>query len=245
MGMPSRSGLTKRIIVAVAKFVFPASLALFAVGCAGPTTSLYPPRAGEAARTVYVVNHSLLHTGVAVQRSDIPPGIWPASHDYRGFKYLEVGWGEDEGYRKPLTPRTAFHALRGSTSTVMLSAGFNRFDNPKLTIVAVDLSERGFDRLCQHIAQTYALDRSRRPIRLEKDWYRARGRYSAFHNCNNWVATGLRAAGCPINPTICITPRPLLLQVRQFGRHFPKARKRRTELAHDACCSPYRLNIDA
>lgn len=167
----------------------------------------------------------MLHTGVAVQRSDIPPGVWPASHDYHGFRYVEVGWGEDDAYRKPLTPGRAFHALHGSTRTVLLCDGFDRFENPKLTVVAIDLSKRGFDRLCQHISQTYALNQSGRPIRLEKDWYRARGRYSAFHNCNNWIAKGLHAAGCPINPTICITPRPLLLQVRQFGRDIPKARK--------------------
>ncbi len=196
-----------------------------AFGCAGPNKSLFPPRDGEPARTVYVINHSLLHTGIAVERSDIPAKVWPASYDYKDFRYLEVGWGEDDGYRKPLTPRTAFHALRGSTKTVVLCDGFNGFDNPKLTVVAIDLSERGFGRLCQHISQTYALDQARQPIRLEKDWYRARGRYSAFHNCNNWVAKGLRSAGCPINPTICITPSPLLLQVRQFGRDIPKARK--------------------
>ncbi|MGI9086712.1 MAG: DUF2459 domain-containing protein [Chthoniobacterales bacterium] len=222
---PSRSGPAKRIALAIVKFVFPASCALFAFGCVGPNKSLFPPRAGEPARTVFVVNHSILHTGVAVQRLQIPPGVWPASHDFDGFKYLEIGWGEDDGYRKPLTPRTAFHALRGSTKTVLLCDGFNQFENSKVTVVAVRLSERGFDRLCQHISQTYALDEFHRPIHLEKGWYRARGRYSAFHNCNNWIATGLRAAGCPINPTVCITPRPLLFQVRQFGRDLPRAKK--------------------
>ncbi len=157
-----------------------------------------------------------------MQRSDIPPGVWPASHDYDGFRYLEVGWGEDDGYRKPLSVRTAFRALRGSMKTVLLCDGFNQPENRGRAVVEVDLSQRGFDRLCQHIAQTYALDKFGRPILLEKDWYRGRGRYSGFHNCNTWVAAGLRAAGCPINPTISITPRPLLLQIRQFGRDFSK-----------------------
>jgi len=204
-------------------------LALFAIvalsvpGCANPAASLYPPRPGEPSRTVYVVNHSLLHTGVAVRRSDIPRGVWPASRDYADFKYVEVGWGEDDGYRKPLTVRTAFHALRGSHRTVLLAGGFDSFDQPRPAVVAIDLSLAGFDRLCRHIAQSYALDSSGQPIRLAPDWYRARGRYSAFHNCNNWVANGLRAAGCPINSTISISPRPLLLQVRQIGRDIRKA----------------------
>ncbi|MDQ6861446.1 MAG: DUF2459 domain-containing protein [Verrucomicrobiota bacterium] len=173
-------------------------------------------------RTVFVINHSVLHTGVAVQRSDIPRGLWPASHDYAAFKYLEVGWGEDDGYRKHLTPRIAFHALRGSEKTVLLCNGFDQPAGQGRAVIAVDLSKEGFERLCQHIAQTYALDESGGPIQLEPNWYRARGRYSAFHNCNNWVAKGLRAAGCPINPAISISPRPLLLQMRQFGRDLPR-----------------------
>lgn len=238
--MPYRSGSSQRIGVVIAKLIVSINLSLFTIGCVGPNKSLYPPRAGESARTVYVINHSILHTGVAVQRSDIASGVWPASHDYDSFRYLEAGWGEDDGYRKPLTPRRAFHALRGSTKTVMLCDGFNRFDNPKVTVVAVNLSERGFDRLCQHIAQTYALDQAGKPIRLERDWYRGRGRYSAFHNCNTWVAAGLRAAGCPINPTICITPRPLLLQVRRFGRDIPKAKRLRAQNSASAPSSTER-----
>ncbi len=198
---------------------------LFSVACAGPNPSIYPSRANASTRTVYVVNHGLLHTGVAVRRSEIPRGVWPASHDYAGFKYLEVGWGEDDGYRKNLTTGTAVRALRGSTRTVLLCHGFDYFHDPKASVVAVDLSLRGFARLCDHVAQTYALDASGQPILLEKNWYRARGRYSAFHNCNNWIATGLRKAGCPINPTISITPRPLLLQVRQFGRDLPREKQ--------------------
>lgn len=228
MGMPYRSGLTKRIGVAFAKSALPAGLSLFAFGCAGPGTSLYPPRAGEAARTVYVINHSILHTGIAVQRSEIPRGTLPVSRDYQGSRYLEVGWGEDDGYRKPLSPRTAFNALRGSTRTVLLCGGFDQPAEQGRAVVAINLTKRGFDRLTRHIAQTFALDASGQPVRLEENWYRARGRYSAFHNCNNWVAAGLRAAGCPINSSICITPRPLLLQVRQFGRDLPKTKRART-----------------
>jgi hypothetical protein len=156
-----------------------------------------------------------------VKRSDIPRGVWPANRDYSGCKYFEVGWGDDDGYRKPLTPGIALKALAGSKRTVMLADGFGtlreKLNNPKLTIVEVTLSARGFVRLCRHIDQTYARDESGRPIRLAKDWYRARGTYSAFNTCNTWVASALRKAGCPITPTYCLTPGPLLYQARQFG----------------------------
>jgi hypothetical protein len=205
---------------------------LCAAACAGPTKSLYPPRAGETARTVYVINHGALHTGLAVKRSDIPRGAWPENRDYSGFKYVEVGWGDDDGYRKPLTSGIALKALAGSKRTVLLSDGFStlraKLDNPKFAIVEVDLSAGGFARLCQHIEQTYALDAAGQPIRLGKGWYRARGTYSAFNTCNTWVAFALRKAGCPITPAYCLTPGPLLSQTRKFGRVLERPEKNPT-----------------
>jgi hypothetical protein len=214
-----RLGRTTWAILALAAFTL---TLLFVTGCAGPIHSLYPPRPGETPRSIYVINHGALHTGLAVKRSDIPRGVWPAQRDYAGSKYLEVGWGDDDGYRKPLTSGIAAKALAGSKRTVLLSDGFNtvrtKLAQPRITVIEVDLSPRGFARLCQHIEQTYALDESRQPIRLGEGWYRARGTYSAFHTCNTWAAEGLRQAGCPINPVLCLTPGPLLSQARKFGR---------------------------
>jgi Protein of unknown function (DUF2459) len=217
-----------------ARYALVAATLLGTVACAGPVKSLYPPPAGETSRTVYVINHGALHTGLAVKRSDIPRGVWPAQRDYARFKYLEVGWGEDDGYRKPLTSGIALKALTGSKRTVLLSDGFGairaKLENPKFSVIEVDLSADGFAKLCRHIEQTYALDEAGRPIRLGKGWYRARGTYSAFHTCNTWVAEGLREAGCPISPGWCLTPGPLLRQVRRFGRVVPKPRPLSTRM---------------
>ena len=195
---------------------------LLLASCAGPVKSLYPPQAGETARSVYVIHHGSLHTGLAVKRSDIPPGLWPANREYAKYKHLEIGWGEDDGYRKPLTTAIALKALAGSRRTVLLADGFNnvreKVETPRFTVIQVDLSDRGFARLCRHIEQTYALDAAGRPIRLGEGWYRARGKYSAFRTCNTWAAEGLRKAGCPITPAYCLTAGPLLSQVRRFGR---------------------------
>jgi hypothetical protein len=192
-------------------------------GCVGPQRSLYPPAPGEVTRTVYVVNHGGLHSGIAVQCSDIPALRLPASHDYPNARFLEIGWGDDDGYRKDLTTGIATKALVWSTRTVLLIDGFTNsvlenFDDPRNTIIEVKLSDRGFDRLCEHIERTFALDPVGRPIPLGNDWYRAQGRYCLFHTCNTWVAEGLRAAGCPITSFYCITRKPLLFQAGKIGR---------------------------
>jgi uncharacterized protein DUF2459 len=115
-----------------------------------------------------VINHGALHPGLAVKRSHIPRGVWPANRDYSGFKHLEIGWGDDDGYRKTLTSGIAIKALAGSQRTVLLSDGFNtlraKLDNPKFSLVEVDLSAGGFARLCQHVHQTYALGETARSL---------------------------------------------------------------------------------
>jgi hypothetical protein len=197
--------------------------ALLLSACASHTES--PARTRPAGRiaTVYVVHHGTLHAGLAVRRSDIPRGHWPASRDYAGRNYIEVGWGDDDGYRKPLTTGIALKALAGSKRTVMLADGFSqsirqKYTDPRFTVLAVDLSRTGLLRLCDHIQQSYALDDRGNPIRLGDGWYRARGTYSAFNTCNTWVAAGLRKAGCPIDPMLCLLPRQLLARVRPFAR---------------------------
>ena len=190
-------------------------------GCAGTIRTPLPRSA--RARTVYVVHHGTLHTGLTLRRSDIPRGHWPASADYAHSKYIEVGWGDDDGYRKPLTPGIAMKALLGDPETVLLADGFSQspdreYGDRKFTVLAVDLSQAGLTRLCDYIQRTYALDRNGEPVRLGAGWYRARGTYSAFNTCNTWVAAALQKAGCPISPAMCLTPGQLLGRVRPFAR---------------------------
>jgi len=201
------------------------TLPLLFFACAAPGTSSQPDRTTGTTRTVYVVHHGTLHTGLTVRRADIPRGHWPASRDYAASNYIEVGWGDDDGYRRPLTSGIAMKALMADRRTVVLADGFSqslaqKYRDRKFTVLAIELPESGFTRLCDHIQQTYAVDEDGRAIRLGAGWYRARGTYSAFNTCNTWIAAGLRKAGCPISPVLCLTPGQLLGRVRPFAREI-------------------------
>lgn len=199
------------------------AVALLVGGCETTRRPMLPATSRERAATVYVVHHGSLHTGLTLKRSDIPRGHWPAHRDYAASRYIEVGWGDDDGYRKPLTSAIATKALLGDRHTVLFADGFSqsirqKYSDPKFTVLAIDLSDAALARLCNHIQQTYSLDRNGEPIRLGAGWYRARGIYSAFHTCNTWIAAGLQKAGCPISPTMCLTAGQLLGRVRPFAR---------------------------
>ena len=106
---------------------------------------------------------------------------------------------------------------------MLLADGFSqpiarKYGEPRFTVLAVDLSETEMTQLCDHIQQTYGLDKKGEPIALGDGWYRARGTYSAFNTCNTWIARGLRKAGCPIDDALCLTAGQLLGRVRPFAR---------------------------
>jgi hypothetical protein len=209
----------------LSRVLFLGTLLVFA-SCA-PTGGISHHTSRRIVTTVYVVHHGALHTGLAIKRAEIPRGHWPASRDYPLSKYIEVGWGDDDGYRKPLTSGIALKALTGSSRTVLLAEGFRapprrKYYDPKFTVLAVGLSKSGLARLCDHIQQTYALDGQGHTIPLGAGWYRARGTYSAFSTCNTWVAAGLEKAGCPISSAFCLTAGQLLSRVRPFARPVPR-----------------------
>jgi hypothetical protein len=214
---------SRRVFFGVAWLIAILSLA----SCAPASPRVAQTR--EPAKTIYVVHHGALHTGLTIRRADIPRGHWPASRDYASSKYIEVGWGDDDGYRKPLTSGIAMKALLGDKQTVLLANGFSapimqKYSEPNFTVLAVELPAAGFARLCDHIQETYALDGRRRPISLGSGWYRARGTYSAFNTCNTWIASGLNKAGCPISPALCMMPGQLLGRVRPFARVISERR---------------------
>ena len=213
----------RKALVAVGLGVVAALLS----GCAVTMGSSVSTESGR--KTVYVVHHGTLHTGLTIRRSDIPPGHWPASADFAPSRYIEVGWGDDDGYRKPLTSGIALKALMGDPHTVLFAERFQepierKYRDPKFTVLAVDLSDAGMRCLCDHIQQTYALDENGNPIRLGGGWYRAQGTYSAFNTCNTWIARGLRKAGCPIDDALCLTASELLRRVRPFARDISPKR---------------------
>ena len=197
-----------------------------AAGCASPVKGLFPAPPGETARTIYVLYRGL-HTGVIVRAADIPPGIWPEHWEFPDAEYLEAGWGDSKGYRYPLTSGIVLRAMFASKASVVLVDGFsgsitNEYAGIAKQIIEVQVSTRGFARLCAYIQDAYALDPLGRPIPMPttfpENFFLARGHYSAINNCNNWTARALREAGCPIRPRWSFLPGIVMGQTRRFGR---------------------------
>lgn len=215
-----RRGLVGQVAVLVA------FLALSS-GCAGPIKSLYPPREGEAVKSVYVLSHGW-HTGIAIRRQDIPEGIWPEHHDFGDSEWVEVGWGDQDFYMaREATLGLALKAVFWPTSSVLHLVGLRDPVEgffPRSDLLEITVTERGFDKLVTFIHDSYARDEGGRAIPLgpglygHSRFYLAREKYFLLKTCNNWTAQALRSAGAPITPLYAVTAGNVMSQARTFGR---------------------------
>lgn len=194
-------------------------------GCAAPVRSLFPPPAGQPTRTVYVVSHGW-HTGLVMERADLTDADWARA--FPMAEALEVGWGDAAFYPadRPGLWMTIKAAL-WPTPSVLHVVGFNgpltnRF--PHQEIIRIKLSEPGFDRLRRHVETSFARDAAGQlqpagpGLSDDSRFYQARDKFFFPRMCNRWVARGLRAAGCPIQPWRVITAGHVMKPARRFGQ---------------------------
>lgn len=195
-------------------------------GCAGPVKGLYPPVEGEPVKSVYVVSHGW-HTGIVVNRRDIPEGVWPEHHDFPDSEHLEVGWGDRDFYQaaEP-TSGLALKAAFWPTSSVLHIMAFRGPVEGFLRgseSIKIRLSAQGFQELGAFIQGAYARDEAGRTIPLgpgqygTSRFYLAGGKYFLLRTCNNWIARALRAAGCPVTPFYAVTAGNVMYQARKCG----------------------------
>ena len=194
-------------------------------GCAAPRVD--PVNMAESEKWIYVVGHGW-HTGIVVQRADIPAGIWPEQHDFPNAIYLEAGWGDQAYYQAPNpTSGLALKAVLKATPSVLHMVGFRLpvVDYyPYSEIIEVGLSQKSFVNLTRFIHQTLQRDVAGRATYVGRGhtgnsaFYLATEKYHLFNTCNNWTAKALKAAGSPIRPAQAITAGNVMRQTRKFGR---------------------------
>ena len=205
------------------------SVLIVGAGCS-VTPVQSEPVGGKPARTVLLVSHGQ-HTGIIVRAGDIPEGLWPESTDYPGAEYLEVGWGDREFY--PAPDPSVGDALRAAFvpgAAVLHVVGLTDHPTHVLSfseLVALEISEAGFERLIEFIAATHDRAGAKRAepigpgLYLDSHFYLALGSFHLFNNCNTWVVNALRAAGLPLR--WAMTSDDVIEQAMAFGTRVPRA----------------------
>lgn len=210
--------------------------------------SLYPPRADAPRVEVFIVTN-FYHAGLIVPRAALAdaarrralPALTAVTAHFAPYERLEFGWG-DEGFytRVPTTAELstalALRALlRPGNPSVLHVVGFS--EHPRAAfrdadLVALTLSEAGFDRLAAMLDATFArkdggVHEMGRGLYGHSLFYRAVGAFNVLRVCNHWISDLLDAAGVPTAPVLATMPQGLLwdLTRRAGAVRLPLANK--------------------
>ena len=190
------------------------SIALLALGFGAlPVWAELPAR-------IYSVDFGW-HTGLVV-----PDGIAPVflRKRYPGTRWFVFGFGNRAFYMAPNpTLGDAVHAILSPSPAVIyvVATGLadpGRWYGPKAT--ALELNSPQAARLGSWLARQFATTPTGRPqpvgtgFTAASEFYRAAGRYDAFHTCNTWVIDALAAAGLAVHPDGVIFAAQVRSQVR-------------------------------
>ena len=183
--------------------------------------ALYPPRAGEASVTVYLLDNGF-HTDLAAPRAALMAGGGPlaeATASLAPGDWVLVGWGDATFYvdQSPISGRLADGARAffrpGNASVVMLDP---QASDPTRRFRAEDrqalrLSQKGMARLRARVQASLATDAAGRPALAagrtgdDAHFFASRETFWIGHLCNHWTADLLSAAGLPIRPWRSLT----------------------------------------
>jgi uncharacterized protein (TIGR02117 family) len=191
-----------------------------------PAAEIPVPEETKDGRTVFVV-HDAWHAAIIIKKADIPPVILPELKDFPSAEYLEFSWGDRDYFPAPegglgLALKAAFW----SSGSILHVVGFREaVENvyPGTDIIAITVSEEGFQRLINFISKTFSRSHPTAPAEARPGlfsngrFYLAEGKFSILRTCNTWVAEALNTAGLPINPGYVITAANLGNQVRSFA----------------------------
>ncbi len=166
------------------------------------------------------------HTAIVAARAQIvETGALPEADDFPRAAFLEFGWGDREYYpSKEKTIGMAVAAALTPTPSVVHMAG--RARPPQSTdgsniVISVPLTERGFARLVQAIADEFARPEAggaaepvSRGLYADSNFYDGRSEFHLFNTCNTWTARTLRAGGVDISPGGIVTADELVERLR-------------------------------
>jgi len=188
---------------------------------------LYPPKPGDA-QDVWLIDNGF-HTDLALPRAAVLAhggAFAAAAAQTSPDPWIMLGWGDAKFYEatSPWQDRLgdgARAALGGRPTTVHLEGVPVRPDLAwRSGVHRVAVSSAGLAALMARADRSFALDRNGAPIALPvprqpgEAFFASREGFDAFHDCNEWTAELLAAAGLPTTPVLDAVPAGLWLDLQ-------------------------------
>ena len=204
------------------------ALALCAAWLATCESAPLPPPADPNAPRPHVIRVASngWHTAIVVPAPALrATALLPGAADFPGAAYLEFGWGDRTYY--PAREKTLGMTLAAAlvpTPAVMHMAGLAaapRDDGSRREVIAVALTEDGFQRLIRTLAAQFERPAGGRAAPVSRGlypgsrFYNAHGEFHLFNTCNTWTARMLQAGGVRLSPSGIVTADGLMARLRE------------------------------
>lgn len=150
------------------------------------------------------VERERYHTAIIVPR-ELVVGVASQLETVLDDKpFVRFGWGDRDYYgssKKNIFK--AFKALVLPTLSVVEVSMLDSLDTAVTEIKKIDTQLVEVEKLMAFIVASFKFDEEAKPqlVRVEENgihYYKARGIYHMFKNCNNWTAKTLKVAGMPV-----------------------------------------------
>jgi uncharacterized protein (TIGR02117 family) len=193
-----------------------------ASGSAGPNTAQ-----GRVAATCTVyVSQVYYHTGLIIRLDEHAASLAVASF-FRGYRYVDIGWGEEEFYQNPdSSVSRAAKAVLSRNPSVLRVEGFNQDIRDVIAwserTKKIALTPPQLARLIAYINGSLKKDKNGSPVVAsvhglgEVVFFKSTQTYYLFNTCNTWVASTLQYAGLDISPAGVITAQSLFYKLNRL-----------------------------
>ena len=133
---------------------------------------------------------------------------------------VRFGWG-DRGYYGAAQKNAfkAFKALFLPTRSVVEVSTFNHLSEVGDSVIALSLKDLDIKQLLTFISHSFKWDIAGQPVLLRTEqngfrYYRARGIYHIFKNCNNWTAKALKRSGLHVRYLLAFFANSVMKQLK-------------------------------
>jgi uncharacterized protein (TIGR02117 family) len=185
------------------------------------------PKSKQTHREIFVASNGW-HSAIFVARAAIPRGAIPVAPDFPRVLFLGFGWG-DAAYFPKRDPGflTLVSAALQPTPSVLHVTGLSvhpRDAYREDEVIGVKLTASGFRDLLGFLNGAFVQKIRARPTPVSpglhpfSKFYRAKGEFHLFNNCNSWTARGLAAAGLPIEADTIFRAEGLMSVVRKLAQ---------------------------
>ena len=187
----------------------------------------------DSLRTFYIVNHGW-HTGIIINKNDLPGSLWPPGIDFADVIYFEAGWGDKDFYMSD--DSNYFIAIKAAiwpTKSVMHIVGFylpvkRYFISSE--IIELQVNNQNYQKMCEFIVASFAIDSLGMAIPLGKGLYGnsqfflGKKKYYYPNTCNVWTASVIYKAGFHIYPKKYQFAKDLMTYLKRIGKviNWPK-----------------------